>query len=75
MTDVQKAVKQCGPAENHPAYDQDLGYRDGDVKYIESAVQKGNPDDVGTRAVAEAQELTRAKLANSRADALKKHYV
>ncbi|KAF1775600.1 PH domain-like [Phytophthora cactorum] len=66
--------KQCPiKANRSPAYDQDLGYPDGDV-YMESSVQKGNPDDAGARALAEAQELARAKLANSRADALKKHY-
>uniref|UniRef100_A0AAV1SZ10 Uncharacterized protein n=1 Tax=Peronospora matthiolae TaxID=2874970 RepID=A0AAV1SZ10_9STRA len=66
--------KQCPiKANQNPAYDQDLGYPDGDV-YMESTVQKGNPDDAGARALAEAQELARAKLANSRADALKKHY-
>ncbi|POM75962.1 Hypothetical protein PHPALM_6857, partial [Phytophthora palmivora] len=66
--------KQCPiKANKNPAYDQDLGYPDGDV-YMESTVQKGNPDDAGARALAEAQELARAKLANSRADALKKHY-
>ncbi|GMF09486.1 unnamed protein product [Phytophthora lilii] len=66
--------KQCPiKADKNPAYNQDLGYPDGDV-YMESTVQKGNPDDAGARALAEAQELARAKLANSRADALKKHY-
>ncbi|EEY57698.1 uncharacterized protein PITG_00263 [Phytophthora infestans T30-4] len=66
--------KQCPIKANQtPAYDQDLGYPDGDV-YMESTVEKGNPDDAGARALAEAQELARAKLANSRADALKKHY-
>ncbi|KAL3671743.1 hypothetical protein V7S43_003653 [Phytophthora oleae] len=66
--------KQCPiKANKSPAYDQDLGYPDGDV-YMESTVEKGNPDDAGARALAEAQELARAKLANSRADALKKHY-
>ncbi|CEG41836.1 hypothetical protein L917_07581 [Plasmopara halstedii] len=66
--------KQCPIKANRaPAYDQDLGHPDGDV-YMESTVQKGNPDDAGARALAEAQELARAKLANSRADALKKHY-
>ncbi|CAI5703115.1 unnamed protein product [Peronospora effusa] len=66
--------KQCPIKANKiPSYDQDLGYPDGDV-YMESSVQKGNPDDAGARALAEAQEMARAKLANSRADALKKHY-
>ncbi|RLN69530.1 hypothetical protein BBJ28_00023531 [Nothophytophthora sp. Chile5] len=66
--------KQCPiKADRSPAYDLDLGWPDGDV-YIESSVQKGNPDDAGARALAEAQEMARAKLANSRADALKKHY-
>ncbi|RLN62636.1 hypothetical protein BBJ29_001025 [Phytophthora kernoviae] len=66
--------KQCPiKANRSPAYDQDLGYPEGD-EYMESTVQKGNPDDAGARALAEAQELARAKLANSRADALKKHY-
>ena len=41
---------------------------------MESSIQKGNPDDAGARALREAQELAKIKLANSRADTLKKHY-
>lgn len=66
--------KQCPiKANKAPAYDVDYGYPTEDA-YIESTVQKGNVDDAGARALAEAQELMKAKLANSRADALKKHY-
>lgn len=66
--------KQCPiKANNSPAYNIDLGYPEGDV-YMESSVQKGNPDDAGARALAEAQAFAREKLANSRADGLKKHY-
>lgn len=66
--------KQCPIKANKiPAYDVDLGYPDGDV-YVESSVQKGSVDDSGARALREAQELARTKLANGRADALKKHY-
>lgn len=66
--------KQCPiKANNVPAYNVDLGFPDGDV-YIESTVQKGNPDDAGARALAEAKELAAKKVANGRADALKKHY-
>ncbi|KAJ0406028.1 hypothetical protein P43SY_010084 [Pythium insidiosum] len=66
--------KQCPiKADAVPAYKEDYGYPDGDV-YMESTIQKGNPDDAGARALREAQELARAKLANSRADTLKKHY-
>lgn len=66
--------KQCPiKANNVPAYNVDLGFPDGDV-YMESTVQKGNPDDAGARALAEAKELAAKKVANGRADALKKHY-
>ncbi|DBA00011.1 TPA: hypothetical protein N0F65_002014 [Lagenidium giganteum] len=66
--------KQCPiKANQNPAYNMDLGYPEGDV-YMESNIQKGNPDDAGARALAEARELARQKVANSRADALKKHY-
>jgi hypothetical protein len=66
--------KQCPiKANRSPAYDIDYGYTIAD-EYMESTVQKGNVDDAGARALAEAQELARSKLANARADALKKHY-
>jgi hypothetical protein len=66
--------KQCPLKANAaPPYELDLGYPDGDV-YMESRIQKGNPDDAGARALREAQELARIKIANSRADTLKKHY-
>ncbi|TYZ59693.1 hypothetical protein PybrP1_007910 [[Pythium] brassicae (nom. inval.)] len=66
--------KQCPiKANSVPAYNLDLGFPDGDV-YLESTVQKGNPDDAGARALAEAKEFAAKKMANARANTLKEHY-
>ncbi|KAG1705413.1 hypothetical protein DVH05_004342 [Phytophthora capsici] len=62
-----KTVVNCynKAVKNHPAYDQDLGYPDGDV-YMESTVQKGSPYDAGARALAEVQELANSRARNLR---------
>ncbi|CAK5177100.1 unnamed protein product [Aphanomyces euteiches] len=66
--------KQCPlKADAAPAYTLDLGYPEEDV-YVESKVQKAVVEDAGAIALAEAKRLAVEKLANARADILKKHY-
>lgn len=66
--------KQCPiKADKSPPYDIDFGFPDGDI-YMQSSVQKGDTEDVGAKALREAEELIRAQKANARADTLKKHY-
>ena len=66
--------RQCPLKANaNPSYGIDLGFPAGDV-YAASTVHKGDAENAGAKALREAQELLRAKAANARSDALKKHY-
>lgn len=73
-TGCPKIGRQCEVKANSiPDYTNDLGYPAGD-EYMESTVQKSDPEDAGAKALREAKELSRAKASNARSNDLKRHY-